>query len=692
MANDDSINNVENSLSIIQQMKELRIKYYPNVQVDNFSPEDRFLYETLENDLQAIIEASGPNSGLEEEKNVMICRTNPVIPNIDKDSYENEAHSVYLIQQAAQGAADIELMAIQQGDYTKVRACAIIRDRAFAEFKSDSYMGSHARKELEEYRQTVLALAHKEAFDRQLEYYKQLDFNDENVVEKHEKDFKFLCGLLDTVDNDYESKNNAEKLLQEAKQAKIQEREQREKDLAKQEEQQQRSEKEQAEQAQKEAELRAFMAQAEEKARKEMEHTNDLIQNPWKAVIENFQVLESITDEDKKAEKKNEMCKDAMVSLISKQEKNDMSAIIQGFSSMYGEEFYQVLINFGELTQENIELAARITILKTSVNKWKEKGFASTSDLDVFLKETTISDINYIIDLYGFNLYEDFTDFKKQYKSFCGVLSSFSRSENENIRQCINQRFGDIQPYELLLMDEKSLKQLYEKGTLGFGEILQDNDVDFYRFEDLEEKFWEETLEDNAGEVPVEEVPEHEVPVEEVSEDETPVEEISEEEEREGEKERPPIPQPEIITPKHMQAGWHMRSIEKMEIEAGLREKSGAKKGPPQKIKPKDIRKHMQDDWQMESVEDMEYKAGIISKDELKVIKEEKEKAREAAEKELARQEAKDNKSWIARFKKWHDQSKDISIAERNTMSEVIVRQIKEAERSTRDKIQNERD
>jgi len=132
--------------------------------------------------------------------------------------------------------------------------------------------------------------------------------------------------------------------------------------------------------------------------------------------------------------------------------------------------------------------------------------------------------------------------------------------------------------------------------------------------------------------------------------------------------------------------------IVKMEIEAGLREKSGAKKGPPQKIKPKDIRKHMQDDWQMESVEDMEYKAGIISKDELKVIKEEKEKAREAAEKELARQEAKDNKSWIARFKKWHDQSKDISIAERNTMSEVIVRQIKEAERSTRDKIQNERD
>lgn len=143
-------------------------------------------------------------------------------------------------------------------------------------------------------------------------------------------------------------------------------------------------------------------------------------------------------------------------------------------------------------------------------------------------------------------------------------------------------------------------------------------------------------------------------------------------------------PQPERITPKHMQAGWHMRSIEEMEIEAGLRAKPGAKKGPPQKIKLKDIRKHMQDDWQMESVEDMEYKAGLISKDELKAIKEEKEKAKEEAQKELARQEAKAEKSWKARFKKWHEKSKEIPMVERNPIAKAIVNQIEAA--AVRDK------
>lgn len=134
---------IEQGKKIIEDMKRLRVKYYPNVEVDNFTQEDRELYVNLENQLNAIIDTDRGNllglaEYLTEESYNMIVSTSTSFPQFYQtdDSYDLD-HKFTYIKQMAKGAADIEAEAIIHGDYEKLLACKEIKEKAYEAFSTD---------------------------------------------------------------------------------------------------------------------------------------------------------------------------------------------------------------------------------------------------------------------------------------------------------------------------------------------------------------------------------------------------------------------------------------------------------------------------------------------------------------------------------------------------------------------------
>ena len=218
---------------IIREMKEIRVKYYPNNSIESFSPEDKDRYVQLEEELNSLSKKQDDlywktpqqdrGQRLKADEYSMEMSTSGTVPKLSKfdlmDSHDL-TDNFRQCMATAKGAIDIEIEAIKNGDFDRVKACISVCDSARSNF-SQHYWGESYNKNLSDYREQKLGEAHKELMAKKGQEFSGL--STDTTVDEFKKvlsDFSDLCLICNTRTAN-EEKQNAVKMLVEVVNAKI---------------------------------------------------------------------------------------------------------------------------------------------------------------------------------------------------------------------------------------------------------------------------------------------------------------------------------------------------------------------------------------------------------------------------------------------------------------------------------------
>lgn len=212
--------------SIIAEMEELRMKYYPNVSMKSFSEKDRNKYAQLETQLNEIQKEQkelkinipymhSQQGDIEAMKVGMLNRTDNKIPEITRTDLMDSDFLLDKFKKSmriAQIAVDAELNALNNGDYKRAMDCMKVYSVAYSNFSQD-YWGDGSSKQLTEYIENKLGEKHKEILQQKVEEYQVLSpkMSNEEIISQF-SDFRNILRICHTSAG-VEEKAKAEEIL-----------------------------------------------------------------------------------------------------------------------------------------------------------------------------------------------------------------------------------------------------------------------------------------------------------------------------------------------------------------------------------------------------------------------------------------------------------------------------------------------